>query len=195
MRTTAVLVFGLGVGLSVGSFGCGGSRQQAGAVGGSGRTVDRGASLVGVYDCSIGNAEDHYQYDFFRCVIVQRNGALVLDKQGGSQRFIGALAPTAEGGFGFTGRFYCPYGDCDQPLVGTFAAVRPGPGQPMTQFRGAFVDSTLLVTLRWRSRTGTEFGGDGYGGVTYGGLGTNGDAGTGGQSYGGAREGVNGANW
>lgn len=188
MRTTAVLVFGLWLG-------CGGPQPQA-AVGGSGRVVERESSLLGVYDCSIGNVEDHYQYDFFRCVIVRRNGALVLDKQGGSQRFIGAIAPNPEGGFGFTGRFYCPYGDCDQTLVGTFAAVRPAAGQPMTQFRGAFVDSNLLVTLRWRSRAGAEFGGDGYGGVTYGASGAYGNDSYGGQTYGGpAREGVNGANW
>ncbi|MBP9088560.1 MAG: hypothetical protein KBG15_20730 [Kofleriaceae bacterium] len=188
MRTTAFLTFGLWVG-------CGSSQPPA-AVGGSGRGVERESSLLGVYDCRIGNAEDHYQYDFFRCVIERRNGALVLDKQGGSQRFIGAIAANPEGGFGFTGRFFCPYGDCDQTLVGTFAAVRPGAGQPITQFRGAFVDSNLLVTLRWRSRASTAYGGAGYGGVTYGALGADGADGTGGQTYGGpAREGVNGANW
>lgn len=192
MRKTAALVFGLWLG-------CGGPGPHA-AVGGRGGVGAPEAGLLGVYDCSIGNAADHYQYDFFRCVIVRRKGSLVLDKQGGSQRFIGAIAATPDGGFSFTGRFYCPYGDCEQPLVGTFAAVESGPGQPTSQFHGAFVDSPLLVTLRWRSSTGAEFGGDGYGGdgyggVTYGASGGYGDDSHDGQRDGGqGRDGVNGAN-
>jgi hypothetical protein len=112
--------------------------------------------------------EEHYSYNFYRCVIATEDGHLILDKQGGSQRFRGIVAPTGRGGFNFDGRFYCPYGDCDQKFIGSFAPVV---GSQHSEFRGAFVDSPIVVTLRWKALAPGALGGDGYGGVTYGGGG------------------------
>jgi hypothetical protein len=161
MRTTAVLVFGL---LAAG---CGSNHRTPTAIGNAGNYA--APSLAGVYDCNIGDTNDHYEYAFFRCVIAQQDGKLILDKQGGSQRFRGVISPDGAGGFAFNGRFYCPFGDCEQPLIGSFARVHPAAAVAAPEYRGAFVNSTVLVRLRWRSASdGAGLGGDGYGGVTYG---------------------------
>lgn len=160
MRTTAVFVFGL---LAAS---CGSNPRTPTAIGNASHSAT--PALVGVYDCNIGEGNDHYEYAFFRCVIAQHDGKLVLDKQGGSQRFRGVITPDGAGGFGFDGRFYCPFGDCEQPFVGSFAPVRTAAAVAVPEYRGAFVNSAVLVRLRWRGTDNNGLGGDGYGGVTYG---------------------------
>ena len=128
--------------------------------------------LGGAYWCSI--EDSGFKYPQFPCAIRKVDNRFVLAKLGGSQRFEGEIAPIASGGFTFTGRFYCPYGDCSQALHGTFEPVAGG------GLRGKFSDSQMIVRLV--TAPDAAFGGAGYGGAGYGG------AGYGGAIYGGNRQ-------
>ena len=147
---------------------CGGGRaaQPLENHGGGG-----GRSVVGNYACAIEDAG--YRYPAFRCVIRQAGGRLELVKLDGSQRFEGEVRQ-ARGGLAFSGRFYCPFGDCTQELHGVFAADGAG------GWKGMFTDARFIV---WMTPAG-QFGGAGYGGAGYGGQGY------GGVGYGGAMVGA-----
>lgn len=72
--------------------------------------------LEGNYQCSMDDTPS------FPCRI--SNG--VLEKLGGSQRFRGPITKRADGGFSFTGTFFCPFGDCTHPVACTFSRTSPG---------------------------------------------------------------------
>jgi hypothetical protein len=123
--------------------------------------AQRHAALAGAYWCAI--TEDDYAYPRFPCAIRERGGHLVLAKLGGSVRFDGDIVPE-HGGFRFTGRMYCPWGDCTQPLHGVFA---PKSGT----YHGTFSDDAMVVELVPASGLGGDgYGGDAYGGGAYGGA-------------------------
>lgn len=122
--------------------------------------------LAAAYFCAI--EDSGFTYPQMPCAIRQIDGRFVLAKLAGSQRFRGEVTPSGEG-FSFNGEFYCPQGDCSQPLRGVFKPAGRG------GYRGTFENSTLTVTLlpapadsAWG---GATYGGDGYGGFGYGGLG------------------------
>lgn len=78
----------------------------------------------------------------------------------------GLVALAACGGLAFSGRFYCPFGDCTQDLHGMFAPDGAG------GWRGTFSDAKFIV---WMTRAagsygGATYGGQGYGGVAHGGA-------------------------
>ena len=76
------------------------------------------------------------------------------------------IRPQGEG-FVFAGEFYCPWGDCTQPLHGVFKAIGNG------ALRGTFRDATMSVLLEPAPDAafgGATYGGDGYGGFGYGGA-------------------------
>lgn len=121
--------------------------------------------MTAAYLCAI--EDSGYTYPQMPCAIRQVDGRFVLAKLAGSQRFRGQVTPSGEG-FSFDGEFYCPWGDCTQPLHGVFKPAGRG-------YRGTFENSTVTVTLipapadsEWG---GATYGGDGYGGFGYGGLG------------------------
>lgn len=121
----------------------------------------RRAQLAGTYRCSI--TEDDYKYPPFPCLIQDERGHLVLAKLGGSVRFDGEIVPE-HGGFRFTGRMFCPWGDCAQPLHGVFVPQDNG-------FHGTFSDDHMVVELvPARDAGGDGYGGAGYGGAAYGGA-------------------------
>ena len=97
-----------------------------------------------------------------------------LVKLDGSQRFEGEVREGREG-LAFSGRFYCPWGDCTQALHGVFAPDGAG------GWKGTFSDAKFVV---WMAPASGQFGGDGYGGSGYGGQGY------GGVGYGGAMVGT-----
>lgn len=146
---------------------CGGHRAQPTALD---NHVEQGErDLTGGFWCSI--KEGAFKYPPFPCAIREIDHRLVLAKLAGSQRFEGVVTPTADG-FGFAGRFYCPFGDCTQPLHGVFRATGNG------KLEGRFRDAKFLVELEpapasafgGASYGGDEYGGFGYGGASYGGT-------------------------
>jgi hypothetical protein len=135
------------------------------------------ADTTAAYWCSIRSGE--FEYPAMPCVIRTVRGELMLEKLAGSQRFRGVVRPRGEG-FTFDGEFFCPWGDCTQPLRGVFQPIGEG------RLRGTFDDKSIVVTLTRAS--GVEaFGGSGYGGAAYGGsgYGSFGGFGYGGVRYGG----------
>ncbi len=123
--------------------------------------------LTGAYWCSI--ASDGYTYDPFPCSIRKVDHRFVLAKLGGSQRFTGEVKPL-DSGFSFSGEFYCPWGDCTQPMRGAF---RPDPSGALV---GKFREAKIIVTMV--PAPDSAFGGVGYGGDGYGGFGGIGYGGT-----------------
>ena len=166
MWRPAVLRFGLGV---VAFAACGGSRAARPLEnhGGAARSV------AGNYACAI--EDEGYRYAAFRCVIrPAAGGRMELVKLDGSQRFEGQVRE-GRAGLAFSGRFYCPWGDCTQDLHGVFAPDGAG------GWKGTFSDAKFVVWMTPApARAGGQFGGDGYGGAGYGGQGY------GGVGYGGA---------
>ena len=119
--------------------------------------------LSGVYWCSIDEAG--YDYARMPCMIRKIGERFILAKLGGSQRFTGVVTPEADG-FKFTGRLYCPWGECTQPLHGQFRAG------PNNELQGKFTDDPMTVRLVHAPADafgGASYGGDGYGGDGYGG--------------------------
>jgi hypothetical protein len=128
------------------------------------RAVATTSELAGAYWCRI--ADSGFTYERFPCAIRKVDDCLVLAKLGGSQRFEGAVTPTRDG-FTFSGRFYCPWGDCTQSLHGAFLAQAGG------ALRGTFSDAKLTVELTHAPDSafgGASYGGDGYGGFGCGGA-------------------------
>ena len=163
MWRPAALIFGLALAA------CGGSRAARPLEnhGGAARSV------VGNYSCAI--EDDGYRYSAFRCVIRSAaSGRMELVKLDGSQRFEGEVRE-GRAGLAFSGRFYCPWGDCTQALHGVFAPDGSG------GWKGTFSDAKFVV---WMAPAAGQFGGDGYGGAGYGGQGY------GGVGYGGAMVGA-----
>src|SRR5690606_11209366 len=106
-------------------------------------------SLVGSYWCQV-ETSGNIVYAPQRCAIRQtRAGALLFEKYGGSQRFSGFVLPRPEGGFRFSGLFFCPQGACDELFMADFATVDGG-------FRGSLPgEQTVTVTRRRPSRPAT----------------------------------------
>lgn len=118
------------------------------------------------YLCSIRDGE--FEYPQMPCAIRTVDGAQVLAKLAGSQRFRGVVKPHA-GGFTFDGQMFCPWGDCAKALVGVFVPLGDG------SLQGRFENESMIVTLvpapAGSAWGGVSYGGDGYGGVGYGGAG------------------------
>ncbi len=114
--------------------------------------------ITGSYWCSID--EDGYEYPRYACMIKKTDDGLVLAKLGGSQRIRGRIALDERDGFSFAGHMFCPDGDCDQELHGTFKPVGRG------GFKGRFREETIVVHLT--PAPANAFGGAAYGGDEYG---------------------------
>lgn len=116
--------------------------------------VEAGPDLSGSYWCSID--EGGYEYPKYPCIIKKVDSELVLAKLSGSQRIRGVVRANSREGFSFTGEMYCPDGDCQQELHGTFKQVRGG-------FRGKFREESLIVNLVPAAKGafgGTEYASD-----------------------------------
>jgi hypothetical protein len=151
---------------------CGGGNSARGAA------IDRPSltEIDGAYWCVIEQAD--LAYPAYPCTIQNVDHRFVLAKLGGSQRFEGEIKPVGAG-FSFDGVFFCPWGECTQPLHGTF---EPSDGGLV----GTFRDSTMIVrmtavqlgtasydaTLYGGGYGDTGYGGAGYGGTSYGGAGS-----------------------
>jgi hypothetical protein len=132
--------------------------------------------LTAAYWCSI--SDGGYDYPPMPCMVRKVGAQFMLAKLAGSQRFRGVVKARSDGGLTFDGEFYCPWGDCTQPLHGAFVPATDGTGT----LRGDFQNTGIVVTMTQApldSFGGATYGGDGYGGFGYGGFG--------GASYGGQR--------
>ena len=119
--------------------------------------------MTAAYYCSI--QDGAFKYPAFPCAVRKVDGRWMLAKLAGSQRFRGEVRPRGEG-FSFDGEFYCPWGDCSQPLHGMFTSIGNG------ALRGTFRDASMTVVLKPAPDAafgGATYGGDGYGGFGYGG--------------------------
>jgi hypothetical protein len=129
-------------------------------------TADDHAPKQKPYWCAI--SDGGFDYPQMPCAIRTIGGKLILAKLAGSQRFRGVITPRGQG-FVFDGELYCPWGDCQKPLRGSFEPIGSD------SMRGTFDDDSMIVTLvpapansAWG---GTSYGGDAYGGSGYGGFG------------------------
>ena len=114
-------------------------------------------SLVGEYRCTI--AEGGYRYPPFPCAIREVDHVLELAKLGGSVRFQGRIEPRGDG-FAFRGELYCPMGDCNEQVSGSFRRLAGG------ALRGQLGQNHMVVEL---FRADSAYGGASYGGAGYGG--------------------------
>ncbi len=73
-------------------------------------------TLEGNYTCSMDDTPA------FPCRISNS----VLEKLAGSQRFRGPIVKNSNGGFSFSGTFFCPFGDCTHPVACTFTRTSAG---------------------------------------------------------------------
>jgi hypothetical protein len=142
------------IGWCIAISGCGGGNSTRPT------TLDHPA-LAGAYWCVI--EHDDLAYPAYPCTIQTVDHRLVLAKLGGSQRFEGEIE-AAGAGFSFDGVFFCPWGECTQPLHGTFEPSEGG-------LVGTFRDSTIIVRmtavqLGAASHDATLYGGASYGGAT-----------------------------
>jgi hypothetical protein len=113
------------------------------------------------YWCSI--SDGGFEYPEMPCAIRREGHAEILAKLAGSQRFRGTITRRGDG-FLFTGELYCPWGDCEKSLRGTFEPVGNG------ALRGTFDNDSMVVTLV-PAPADSAWGGASYGGDSYGGLG------------------------
>jgi hypothetical protein len=128
-------------------------------------SIDHPADLAGAYWCVI--EQDNLAYPPFPCAIQNIDRRLVLVKLGGSQRFEGNIEHVGAG-FSFDGVFFCPMGECTQPLHGMF---EPSEGGLVGTFRdSAIIVRMTAVQLGLASHDATLYGGASYGGVSYGGA-------------------------
>jgi hypothetical protein len=128
------------------------------------RVLSSERDLTAGYYCSIQDGD--FKYPAFPCALKKVDGRWMLAKLAGSQRFRGEVTPRGDG-FWFAGEFYCPWGDCTQPLHGVFEAAGNG------RLRGTFTDASMVITLEPAPDAafgGASYGGDGYGGFGYGGM-------------------------
>lgn len=128
------------------------------------RSTSGERDLTAGYYCSI--QDGGFKYPAYPCAVRKLDGRWMLAKLAGSQRFRGEVIPRGDG-FAFDGEFYCPFGDCTQPLHGTFKPIGNG------ALRGTFSDASLVVVLQPAPDAafgGAAYGGDGYGGFGYGGA-------------------------
>lgn len=153
MRRPAVLLFGL--------VACWTAHDTSPQQPIANRAAPAASPLAGSYWCKI--TEGDFTYPEFPCAIRQASGHLVLAKLAGSVRFEGEVAPAAAG-FSFHGRMFCPFGDCEQQIDGSFVA-RGG------HYVGSFQQDQMVVELS--HAPDGAFGGAGYGGETYGNAGRN----------------------
>jgi len=107
----------------------------------------RAALPDGQYTCTI-QGDDGDKYPSFPCVVATSNGQVRLEKVAGSQRIRGAVTMT-EGGFRFEGEFFCPYGDCAEPVVAEFH--RTGDER---HYVGVIKTSTGVIRFDLRYRSG-----------------------------------------
>ncbi|HUS28010.1 MAG TPA: hypothetical protein VMZ53_05860 [Kofleriaceae bacterium] len=160
MGRPAALRFGLAI-LATGAA-CGGSKHDS-AIGNSSR-AGGGPDLTAAYLCSI--EDGGYHYPQMPCVVKNVGGKYVLAKLAGSQRFRGEVRAAANG-LSFDGEYYCPWGDCTQPMHGEF--VRRAGGELVGKFDSVVV--TMVPAPANVAWGGTSYGGDAYGGFGYGGWG------------------------
>ncbi|HEY5945181.1 MAG TPA: hypothetical protein VIV40_06805 [Kofleriaceae bacterium] len=120
--------------------------------------------LTAAYYCSI--QDGGFKYPAYPCAVRKIDGHWMLAKLAGSQRFRGEVKPLGKG-LSFDGEFYCPWGDCTQPLHGEFKPAGNG------ALRGTFRDASIVIVLQPAPDAafgGATYGGDGYGGFGYGGA-------------------------
>ncbi len=165
-------IFRFGMLASIFAVACGGGGGKAETIGNRGPLVVSDGDMTATYWCAITSGE--YDYPPMPCEIRKVNANFMLAKLAGSQRFRGVVKPRGDG-FTFDGEFYCPFGDCTQPLHGVFARTSDG------KFRGTFNDNAIIVTMT-RTEENSSWGGAGYGGGSYGGA--YGGMGYGGSTYG-----------
>ncbi len=117
------------------------------------------------YWCSI--SDGGFDYPQMPCAIRTIDGERILAKLAGSQRFRGVVTPRGAG-LAFEGELFCPWGDCQKQLRGSFEPIGNG------ALRGTFENEAMVVTMvpapansAWG---GASYGGDGYGGFAYGGY-------------------------
>ena len=123
------------------------------------RLAARRADLPdGQYSCSI--ADGGYQYPSFPCVVATRDGKVRLEKVAGSQRIRGDVTMT-ENGFHFEGEFFCPHGDCTEPVVTEFRRQGNEERHYLAEIRTA--SGVIQFDLRYRPEA-PGGGGDAYGG-------------------------------
>lgn len=80
---------------------------------------------TGRYFCQI--VDDGTVYAPQRCIIERTpEGEYHFEKVGGSQRLSGTVLPTPNGDLRFSGRFFCPWGDCEEPAKFTLVANEDG---------------------------------------------------------------------
>lgn len=132
--------------------------------------------LSGTFWCTLG--DEGYEFDQYPCVIKKVRGKQMLAKLQGSQRFRGFVKPRGARSFAFEGELYCPWGDCTEPVQGTFKAMEGGGYQARFQ--------SLRMTVKLMPGDFSAFGGSAYGGDGYGDpFGYTGQRDAGGAAYGG----------
>ena len=158
-------------GLAIVASACGGTKRDSSI--GNSSAGGGGRDLTAAYLCSI--EDGGYHYPQMPCVVKNVDGKFVLAKLAGSQRFRGEVRASGDG-LSFDGEYYCPWGDCTQPMHGEF--VRRANGELVGHFKDASVVVTMVPAPSNVAWGGTSYGGDAYGGFGYGGWGY------GGSSYG-----------
>jgi hypothetical protein len=105
-----------------------------------------------LWTCQIGD------YDPQPCKLSRAGGAWRLAKLLGSQRFRGELTFAADRAT-FRGEFFCPWGDCTEPMDVGFDRISTEEHY-VSQFGGD------PITLRYDAQLEAEYAGAGYGGLT-----------------------------
>ena len=120
--------------------------------GGDGETSVAGAGFRdgALWSCQISD------YDPQPCKLTRRDGQWWLTKLLGSQRFAGELVEL-EGTLRFSGRFYCPWGDCTAEMRVEFRPDGDG-------YHATFEEDE--IRLRHDDALEAEYGAAHYGGLT-----------------------------
>jgi len=138
---------------------------QNGGAGGGAPVAPQGAMRAGMYHCSL--EDGGYRYPDFPCVVnVGADGATSVEKLAGSQRFRGNLTAAGDG-VAFEGQFYCPYGDCNAAIRGSFR--RTGEDVWEGTFEGGHAPMIVRMVYAADAYGGGVYGGGRYGGGVYGG--------------------------
>lgn len=153
-----VVILGLAAIASAGAVaGCPGRSTPIAPIGNTaGPDADRPAAVAGRVDgalwtCQIGD------YDPQPCKLSQAGAGWTLAKLLGSQRFAGAFTWTDPDTVEFHGRYFCPWGACDEAMLVTFARADAA---FVTDFGGD------MISVRYDATLAREWAGAGYGGLT-----------------------------
>ncbi len=111
-----------------------------------------GATDGALWTCQIGD------YDPQPCKLGRDGDRWTLRKLLGSQRFRGAVTFAPDGSITFDGSYFCPWGECDQPMQTTFQRTDDG------GYATGFDNDT--IRLEWNPDNARAYGGAGYGALT-----------------------------